>query len=255
MEKNEVKIFSNEEFGDVRTVNIDGEPWFVGRDVATALGYQNGSRDINRHVVEEDRQNYQNGTFESPRGMTVINESGMYALIFGSRLESARRFKHWVTNEVLPSVRKYGGYIDGQEKMSDEELVAKALMIDQKQIEEKDSLIQEKEKQLVEQKPLVDFALQVSQGSDTIDMEEMAKVLNDENIRIGRNRLIRWLKQSGILKENRMPYQEYINRGYFDVAEVKKDTAYGTRVFPKTVITGKGQVWIMGKLREKYRAA
>lgn len=91
---NKVKIFNSEEFGDVRTVTINGEPWFVGKDVADILGYQNGSRDINRHVHEEDRQNYQNGTFDSPRGMTIINESGLYALIFGSKLESAVRFKH-----------------------------------------------------------------------------------------------------------------------------------------------------------------
>ena len=87
---NKVKIFNSEEFGDVRTVTINGEPWFVGKDVADILGYQNGSRDINRHVHEEDRQNYQNGTFDSPRGMTIINESGLYALIFGSKLESPK---------------------------------------------------------------------------------------------------------------------------------------------------------------------
>lgn len=107
---NELQIFNSEEFGDIRTVTIDNEPWFVGKDVADILGYQNGSRDINRHVAEEDRQNYQNGTFESPRGMTVINESGLYALIFGSKLESAKRFKHWVTSEVLPEIRKTGSY-------------------------------------------------------------------------------------------------------------------------------------------------
>ena len=107
---NELQIYNNEEFGDIRTITIDNEPWFVGKDVADILGYQNGSRDINRHVAEEDRQNYQNGTFESPRGMTVINESGLYALIFGSKLESAKRFKHWVTSEVLPEIRKTGSY-------------------------------------------------------------------------------------------------------------------------------------------------
>lgn len=107
---NELQIFNSEEFGDIRTVTIDNEPWFVGKDVADILGYQNGSRDINRHVAEEDRQNYQNGTFESPRGMTVINESGLYALIFGSKLESAKRFKHWVTSEVLPAIRRTGTY-------------------------------------------------------------------------------------------------------------------------------------------------
>lgn len=107
---NELQIFNSEEFGDIRTVTINNEPWFVGKDVVDILGYQNGSRDINRHVAEEDRQNYQNGTFESPRGMTVINESGLYALIFGSKLESAKRFKHWVTSEVLPAIRKTGSY-------------------------------------------------------------------------------------------------------------------------------------------------
>lgn len=107
---NELQIFNSEEFGDIRTVTIENEPWFVGKDVANILGYQNGSRDINRHVHEEDRQNYQNGTFDSPRGMTVINESGLYTLIFGSKLESAKRFKRWVTSEVLPSIRKTGSY-------------------------------------------------------------------------------------------------------------------------------------------------
>lgn len=107
---NDLQIYNNEEFGDIRTVTINNEPWFVGKDVADILGYQNGSRDINRHVAEEDRQNYKNGTFESPRGMTVINESGLYALIFGSKLESAKRFKHWVTSEVLPAIRKTGSY-------------------------------------------------------------------------------------------------------------------------------------------------
>lgn len=122
---NELQIFYSEEFGDIRTVTIDNEPWFVGKDVADILGYQNGSRDINRHVAEEDRQNYQNGTFESPRGMTVINESGLYALIFGSKLESAKRFKHWVTSEVLPAIRKNGSY---QLAPQGEELLALAVI-------------------------------------------------------------------------------------------------------------------------------
>lgn len=107
---NNIQVFNNPEFGDIRTVEIDGEPWFVGKDVADNLGYQNGSRDINRHVDEEDRQNYQNGTFESNRGLTIINESGLYSLILSSKLPSARRFKHWVTSEVLPAIRKHGIY-------------------------------------------------------------------------------------------------------------------------------------------------
>lgn len=114
---NNVQVFNNPEFGDIRTVEIDGEPWFVGKDVADNLGYQNGSRDINRHVDEEDRQNYQNGTFESNRGLTIINESGLYSLILGSKLDSAKRFQHWVTSEVLPSIRKTGAYVQQEIKV------------------------------------------------------------------------------------------------------------------------------------------
>ena len=107
MESN-IQIFENPEFGKVRTIVIDDEPWFVGKDVADILWYQNGSRDINRHVDEDDRQNYQNGTFESPRGMTVINESGLYSRILSSKLPTAKKFKHWVTSEVMPSIRQTG---------------------------------------------------------------------------------------------------------------------------------------------------
>lgn len=110
MENKLVKVFENKDFGKVRTVMIDNEPWFVGKDVADALGYKNGSRDINRHVDEDDRQNYRNDSFKSPRGMIVINESGVYALVFGSKLPTAKQFKHWVTHDVLPTLRKTGSY-------------------------------------------------------------------------------------------------------------------------------------------------
>ena len=115
-ENNKLAVFSSPEFGEVRTLEINGEPWFVGRDVATALGYENPSRDVNRHVEIEDRyvlssQNYQNGSFEIPtRGLTIINESGLYSLIISSKLPNAKQFKRWVTSEVLPSIRKTGAY-------------------------------------------------------------------------------------------------------------------------------------------------
>ena len=107
---NEIQIFERPEFGQIRTIEIDGTPWFVGKDITEILGYKNTSRDINRHVFEEDRQNYQNGSFESPRGLTIINESGVYSLILSSKLETAREFKRWVTSEILPSIRKTGSY-------------------------------------------------------------------------------------------------------------------------------------------------
>ena len=107
---NDIMIFNNEEFGQLRTTEINGEVWFVGKDVTDILGYQNGSRDINRHVDEEDRQKVMVFDGNQDKETIVINESGVYALVFGSKLQSAKKFKHWVTHEVLPSIRKTGGY-------------------------------------------------------------------------------------------------------------------------------------------------
>lgn len=107
---NNLQIFDSPDFGQIRTIQQNGEPWFVGKDVADILGYQNGSRDVNRHVDEDDRQNYQNGTFESNRGLTIINESGLYSLILSSKMPKAKEFKRWVTREVIPAIRKTGKY-------------------------------------------------------------------------------------------------------------------------------------------------
>lgn len=108
---NELISFENKQLGKVRTVLINDEPWFVGKDVTDILGYKNNSRDINRHVDEDDRQNYRNSSFKTPRGMTIINESGLYSLILGSKIPTAKEFKRWVTSEVLPSIRKHGAYL------------------------------------------------------------------------------------------------------------------------------------------------
>lgn len=107
---NELQIFNSKEFGDIRTVTIDNEPWFVGKDVATALGYADTFGALKKHIMDEDKLVCQIDSAGQKRDVTVINESGLYALIFGSKLESARRFKHWVTSEVLPAIRKTGGY-------------------------------------------------------------------------------------------------------------------------------------------------
>ena len=107
---NELQIFNSEEFGDIRTVTIDNEPWFVGKDVATALGYKNTADAIGKHIYTDDKLTSQIAIAGQRRDVVVINESGVYALIFGSKLESAKRFKHWVTSEVLPTIRKTGSY-------------------------------------------------------------------------------------------------------------------------------------------------
>ena len=125
---NELQIFNSDEFGEIRTVEINGEPWFVGKDISDALGYQNGSRDIDRHVDEDDRQIASISDGNQNRNAIVINESGIYALVFGSKLESAKRFKHWITSEVLPQIRKTGSY--GIAKTPTEMLVLMAQELD-----------------------------------------------------------------------------------------------------------------------------
>lgn len=136
-----IKIFENERFGALRTVEQSGEPWFVGKDVADTLGYQNGSRDINRHVDDEDRHKVMLFDGKQNKETLIINESGLYSLILSSKLPTAREFKRWVTSEVLPSIRKTGGYITGQEELSDADLMAKALLVAQRQIEQREQRI------------------------------------------------------------------------------------------------------------------
>ena len=138
---NELMIFENEKFGFVRTVVIDNEPWFVGRDIARALGYKDTADAIKTHVDTDDKLTRQFADSGQRREMIIISESGLYSLIFGSQLQSAKKFKRWVTSEVLPSIRKNGGYISGQETMTDDELLEKALLVAQKKIAERDKVI------------------------------------------------------------------------------------------------------------------
>jgi prophage antirepressor-like protein len=139
---NGLKIFSNPDFGEVRTLSIDGEPWFVGKDVADILGYTNPRDALAKHVDDEDKNTVAicDGTPGNPN-TTVINESGLYSLVLSSKLPTAKKFKRWVTSEVLPAIRKHGGYVAGQEHMSDEELMAKALLMAQKTIADRDARI------------------------------------------------------------------------------------------------------------------
>lgn len=170
---NELQIFQNPDFGEVRTTVIDGEPWFVGKDVADILGYQNGSRDINRHVDDEDRQNYQNGTFESPRGMTIINESGLYSLVLSSKLPTAKKFKRWVTSEVLPAIRKTGGY--HIEELTGRELMAKALLEAHAVLAEKDTTIAKQTQLIGELKPKADYTDRILQSKSLVTITQIAK--------------------------------------------------------------------------------
>lgn len=246
-----LEIFKNKEFGEIRTILNNGEPMFCLADVCKALEITNVGN-VKQRLSEKGIHSADTPTNGGIQKMIFINEANLYKTIFQSRKESAERFTDWVTSEVLPSIRKNGGYISGQETLTDDELLEKAVLVAQRKIAERDKVIAQQQEKIKEQKPLVDFATHVSQSKDTIDMDEMAKIARNENIDIGRNRLIKWLKDKNILKDNRTPYQSFIERGYFDVVESTKNTMYGTLVFPKTVITGKGQLWIIEKLRTEY---
>ena len=142
--KNEIEIFNNPDFGELRTVEVEGQPWFVGKDVARALGYGEGKSLANavaNHVDDEDKGVTEMMTPGGTQKMTIINESGLYSLVLSSKLPGAKQFKRWVTSEVLPSIRKSGGYINGQETMSPEELMAKALMVAEKTLAEREKRI------------------------------------------------------------------------------------------------------------------
>lgn len=241
---NEIQIFNNKEFGNIRTVNIDGEPWFVGKDVANALGYSNNRKAISDHVGEEDKRDGVTirdsiGREQNP---IIINESGMYALIFGSKLKSAKRFKHWVTSEVLPTIRKTGGY---RSVPQGKELLALAVLEAQKTIEEQNHKIKEMQ-------PKAIFADAVSASETSILVGDLAKLICQNGYQIGQKRLFEWLRQNGYLMKcgssRNMPTQRYLEQGLFEVKESNVQNPDGSiRITRTTKITGRGQLYFVNK--------
>lgn len=237
---NELKIFENEEFGQVRTVVVNGEPYFVGKDVSDVLGYQNGSRDINRHVDEEDRRTenimqYQNGTLVSKT--ILINESGLYSLILGSKLPTAKKFKHWVTSEVLPSIRKTGSYNLPQ-------TFSEALRALADSEEEKEKLLIENN----EMKPKADFFDAVADSKSAISIGDVAKTIGARGI--GRNKLFQILRDEKVLMQNNVPYQKFIDKGFFRVIETHYSGRDGMPVVAiKTLVYQRGVDYIRKMLK------
>lgn len=250
---NELTIFKNAEFGSIRTVNIDNEPWFVGKDVSDNLGYQNGSRDINRHVEQDDRIKEMIFDGTQNKETILINESGLYALIFGSKLESAKRFKRWVTNDVLPAIRKTGGYIAGHETLSDAELMAKALEVAHRTL-----AVREKQIEVMQPKAL--FADAVSASKTSILVGELAKLLKQNGVEIGQQRLFKWLRENGyLIRKNgsswNLPTQRSMEQGLFEIKETSITHSDGHISLSKTVkVTGKGQVFFVNKFLKKETA-
>lgn len=250
---NNLQIFDSPDFGQIRTIQQNGEPWFVGKDVADILGYQNGSRDVNRHVDEDDRQNYQNGTFESNRGLTIINESGLYSLILSSKMPKAKEFKRWVTSEVIPAIRKTGGYIAGSENMTDAEIMAKAVLVAQSTIRQRDQRIKELENDVAAAKPKVLFADAVSASDSTILIGDLAKILKQNGHPIGQKRLFNWMREQGYLikragADYNSPTQRAMEMGLFKIKETAISHSDGhVSVSKTTKVTGKGQQYFINK--------
>lgn len=244
---NEIKIFDNPEFGKVRTMEINGEPYFVGREVAMILGYKNPLDALTKHVEEEDKGVANCDTLGGIQKMTVINESGLYSLILSSKLPKAKEFKRWVTSEVLPSIRKHGAYaVD--ELLNDPEFAIKTFTALKEE--------REKSKRLSEQieadKPKVIFADSVSAAKSSILIGDLAKILKQNGVNIGQNRLFEWFRQNGFLiksgSSKNMPTQKAAEMGLFEVKVSTVNNPDGSiRETKTTKVTGKGQVYFVNK--------
>ena len=245
---NELQVFKNQEFGSVRTLVINSEPWFVGKDVAEALGYKNTKDALAKHVDSEDKEilKSQNATLENipNRGVTVVNESGLYSLVLSSKLPSAKKFKRWVTSEVLPALRKTGQY--QVKELSGQELMAKALI-------EAQNVLAAKDKQIQEMKPKALFADAVATSHTSILVGELAKILKQNGIEMGQKRLFAWLREKGYLIKRQgtdynMPTQKAMELGLFEIKEGSYVNGSGVNITTKTPkITGKGQQYFINK--------
>ncbi len=249
--ENNIQVFNNEEFGEVRVIEDNGKPFFCGNDVAKALGYSNAPDAMRRHcraIVKRDTPI--SGKMQE---INYIPEGDVYRLITHSKLPAAERFESWVFDTVLPSIRKTSGYIQGEESMSDDDLIARALVMAQKKIELREQQLKEKDAQLELQKPKVDFADHVTDSDNAIDMGTFAKYAQKQGITMGRNTLFKWLRDQGVLMDNNVPYQRYLNAGWFRVIELTYNTGSGQYTNPKTLVTGKGQVALINYIRKNYK--
>lgn len=254
---NELQIFENSEFGSVRTILIDNEPFFVGKDVANILGYADTYGALKKHVDDEDKQNCQNDSFETPRGMTVINESGLYSLVISSKLPSARKFKRWVTSEVLPSIRKHGMYAEDELLDNPDLLISVAQKL--KEEREKNKALKAENERM---KPKEIFADAVATSHTSILIGDLAKLIKQNGVDIGQKRMFAWMRDNEYLIKRKgsdwnMPTQKSMEMGLFEVKESTVSNPDGSvRINRTTKVTGKGQQYFINKfLCEKERPA
>ena len=254
MMNNNLQVFNNEQFGQVRVVMIENENWLVGKDVAKALGYSRTDHAINRHCdIDDVSKQYITDNLGRSQETLVINESGFYSLVMGSKLPNAKAFKRWVTSEVLPQIRKTGGYIPVSESDDEASIMARALLIAQNTLNKKDELLKEKEKQInILEQDLSDknrFIKQLSASENSLLVREVAKVASKANIVIGERKLWAKLREWGLIfKNSTEPMQSGIDRGYFEVVEGTRECNGRVFTYRTTRITGKGQAYVIKRL-------
>ena len=229
-----------------------GEPWFVAKDVCDVLGYTNASKAISDHVDSEDKLNNESLSSLGQRGGWLVNESGLYSLVLSSKLPTAKEFKRWVTHEVLPQIRRTGGYIPTSESDSDEDIMARAVLVAQKTIERKNQQLQAKDAQIKVLEPKARFADAVAASDGTCLVGELAKMLRQNGMDIGQNRLFRLLQADGYLGKSgsnrNVPTQRAMDLGLFRIKETTVTHADGHTTVSRTPkVTGKGQRYFIDR--------
>lgn len=237
-----LQIFKNNEFGEIRVATKDNEPWFVGKDVAGRLGYKNTKDALLTHVDEEDKDEVAiPDSIGRMQNTSIINESGLYSLILSSKLSTAKKFKRWVTSEVLPSIRQTGGYIQTNKSDDEETIMAKAILLAQSTIEKQKAELQEKDR----------FINQISVSQNSLLVREVANAISksDTGLIIGEKRLYEKLRSWGLIcKNSTEPKQSALERGLFEVVEGTRTSSTGVFTYQTTRVTGKGQAYILKKL-------
>lgn len=245
----ELKIFKNEKFGEIRTVEENGKVLFCGNDVAKALGYKRPADAITAHC--KGSVIYRILTDGGEQNVKFITEGDIYRLAAKSKLPGADEFERWIFDEVLPMIRKTGGYVNNDDLFintylsNEDDSVKQLFKVTLK-------VLRNQNQQLMEQKPKVEFADCVGSSKDLLTIGQFSKLVHDENIPVGRNRLFKWMRDKGYLRQNNEPYQQYIDSGYFKVKEGAKQNQYGSKLFTVTLITGKGQIYFAEKLRNEF---
>lgn len=252
----DLQIFNSPEFGAIRTIEKDGEPWFVGKDVAAILGYGDTDQALRKHIDDEDKLTRRFDGSGQNRQMTIINESGLYSLVLSSKLPTAKKFKRWVTNEVIPSIRKHGAYMT-PDKLEEVLLKPDTLIQLAQNLKAEQEKRRALEVKMEEQKPKVLFAESVEAAKTSILIGELAKLLKQNGINIGQNRLFEWLRNNGYLirrqgSDYNMPTQRAMEMGLFEIKETTINNPDGSIKISKTPkVTGKGQVYFINLFLNK----